>query len=477
MFVKNSLLILTLLIFNQVHGVCVQPVNGQPFKDGLQPNRIAFSPVINGKLFSSITDFGNNAINTYQVDTSKGLSSGAFTQISAPLSTGIAPVGVAYSPIVNNNLFVGVANSSSNTVTMYLANTETGVLAPIGSFAGNGSPINIAFSPVINGNLFAAITNGVQTQNLVTVYSVNTITGALTPVAGSPFSSSSTPLSIPWGIAFSPLINGNLFAAVTNLGNSISVFSVNTTTGFFTLIETIPLTGTMGPVSIAFSPLVNGNLFALIPNSNDNTVLLFQVNTTTGSFTHISTAPAGSLPGTVAFSPFVNDILLSGVFNQGDGSISVYSVNTSTGSLNQLLGSPFPTASGGFGFDFSPFINGHVFFAAGNFDSSSISVYKVSYAPLLISAILNCATRTITVQGRADANAIITVIADGTNMIGSGFTDSFGNFNIIVVLPIATTIRTITATQTIGTCTTEQSNSILLMSDLTSAIKQKYCSF
>lgn len=447
--------LLVFLNFVNLSGVCIQPVTGQPFSSGASPLGIAFSPLINGKLFSSVVNSGDNTITTYEVNTSTGPSSGVFTPVSAPVGTGGSPAGVAYSPLVNNNVFVAVANLGGN-VTAYSANTITGILSTIGSFPAGAAPDGIAFSPSVNGNLFAAAVN-LGTSN-VTVYSVNTMTGFFTQVPGSPFSTGLAPS----GIAFSPFVNGNLFAAVANrFDSTISVYSVNITTGFFTLLSTVTLAGF--PFSIAFSPLVLGKLFALVSDETNNAVVMFQVNTATGAFTQVSTAPSGTNPLVVAFSPLVNGILLAGVSNNGSSNVSIYNVNTSTGSLSELTsaGSPFSTGPNPFGFAFSSAINQRLFFTTANSGANNFSVYKVIYAPILLSAALDCATGIVTVTGSsADTSSVITVFADGTVPLGTGSPDSAGNFNFSTSIPLIGSSHTISVTQTVGSCTTEQSPSL-----------------
>lgn len=455
MFIKKSLFIIVLLNFVNLYGVCILPVNGQPFIVGNQPHGIAFSPLINGKLFSSVVNVGNNTITTYEVNTSTGPSSGVFTQVGMPVATGIIPNDLAYSPFINNNLFVAVVNQFSNSVSVYSANTITGVLNLIGTFATGSFPYRVTFSPVINGNLFAAVTNAVD--NTVTVYSVDTITGLFTSVAGSPFATGNGPT----GVAFSPFVSGNLFAAITNANsNTVSVYSVNSATGQFTLIQTVSLPATSSPLSIAYSPVVSNNLYAMVPNEIGNAAIIFQVDTATGAFTQVSNAPSGLTPITVGFSPLVNNILLSGVSNFNSANASIYNVDIATGSLSELTsaGSPFATGQNPFGFAFSSVINQRLFFATTDETSGTISVYKVIYAPLLLSAILNCATGLVTVTGSgADTSSTITVFADGAMQIGTGTPDVSGNFNFNTTIPLSGSSHMISVTQTIGSCTTEQS--------------------
>jgi hypothetical protein len=106
----------------------------------------------------------------------------------------------------------------------------------------------------------------------VSVFSVNVSTGALTPVSGSPFTTGVGLMSV----AFSP--SGRLLAAANagdkGVGSTVSVFSVNVSTGALTPVSGSPFATGAGPVSVAFSP--SGGLLAAA-NGTANTVSVFSV--------------------------------------------------------------------------------------------------------------------------------------------------------------------------------------------------------
>jgi hypothetical protein len=151
-------------------------------------------------------------------------TTGAFTQIAgSPFATGVEPYNVQYSPIVSGNLFAAVTNLSDNTVSVYEVNQTTGAFTQVPSspFPTGSGPNQVAFSPIFDGNLFAAVVN--FDSNNISVYEVNQTTGAFTPVEGSPFATGGA----PDGIAYSPILSGKLFAATANFnGNTASVFEV-----------------------------------------------------------------------------------------------------------------------------------------------------------------------------------------------------------------------------------------------------------
>ncbi len=89
--------------------------------------------------------------------------------------------------------YVYVVNSGSATVSGYVINTGTGALTPVpGSPFGTGlTPVSIAIDPQAK---YAYVAN-VNTID-ISVYRVNAATGALTEVAGSPVATGTYPSRI-----------------------------------------------------------------------------------------------------------------------------------------------------------------------------------------------------------------------------------------------------------------------------------------
>src|ERR1700722_5144102 len=78
----------------------------------------------------------------------------------SPFATGgNSPTSVAYSPLINDNLFAAVANTASNNITTFQADTTTGIFTFVGTQSTDTTPISIAYSPVVSGNLFVAVAN------------------------------------------------------------------------------------------------------------------------------------------------------------------------------------------------------------------------------------------------------------------------------------------------------------------------------
>lgn len=362
-----------------VHATCTvnfTAVSGSPFLTGAQPRNVAYSPIINNNVFAFTTNNSVSNVSVYQTN----MTTGAWTPVTgSPFSTDTGPYGCAFSPLINGNLFAATSNFGSTTVSVYKVNTSTGVFTQVSGspFSTGGSPLGVAFSPVVEGNLFAAAAN--YAAKTVAIFSVNTVTGVFTPVSGSPYATDYFPNTV----AFSPLIGGNLFVATSN-GNtvssstlSITVYQVNTTTGVLTPVTGSPFTAGLWPHGIAFTPNLNGTVFAAVANNASNTVSVYQVNTA-GAFVQVSGSPfaTGSQPYNVSFSPVVGGNLYAAIPNNNATTASVYQVNTTTGAFTSL--GTIAVGLGPADSAFSPLLtNGNLFLGTTNPNSNSAYVYQI----------------------------------------------------------------------------------------------------
>jgi 6-phosphogluconolactonase len=87
--------------------------------------------------------------------------------------------------------FLFVSNQNANNLSAFSINTSTGILTPIpGSpFATGAVPHGVAVDP---RGKFVVVGN--QNDNSVSVFSINSSNGALTPIPGSPFNRSTVRL-------------------------------------------------------------------------------------------------------------------------------------------------------------------------------------------------------------------------------------------------------------------------------------------
>jgi hypothetical protein len=140
--------------------------------------------------------------------------------------------------------FVYVANLGGSNVLGYTINPVTGALTPIAGspFAAGGGPTSVTVDP--NGK-FAYVAN----FGGVSGYTINPVTGALTPIAGSPFGAELGQKSI----VSDP--NGK-FVYVVNVGfadenGHVSGYTINPATGALTSIVGSPFPAGLVPLSAA----------------------------------------------------------------------------------------------------------------------------------------------------------------------------------------------------------------------------------
>ena len=194
-----------------------------------------------------VTNNGSNSIGQFSRDTSTGLLTLLLMMANATIATGDNPHAIAISP---DGLFAYVPNANVNTVSEYSRSTSTGLLTSIGTIATGSYPYNITISP---DGLSVYVPN--YSVNTVSEYSRSTSTGLLTEYQ-QPVSAVISALGAPSAISISP--DGADAYVTTSNNNSVSEFSINTTTGLLASLATTSI-GTVGikPTSIIVSP--NGN--------------------------------------------------------------------------------------------------------------------------------------------------------------------------------------------------------------------------
>jgi 6-phosphogluconolactonase len=195
-----------------------------------------------------------------------------------------------------------------------------------------------------------------QLANFVSVFSINSTSGALTPL-GVPFYDDGQ--SSPSGLAVTP--NGG-FLYIANAGansNNISAYAIcdsvvtscanpNTPDGTLTPVSGSPFPAGLGPVAIAFDPGFN---FAYVVDKGSNTVSQYSFGPGNGVLTPLSpgTISTGSTPVSIAVlsgvvpadvgNTLFNITDYAYVANLGSGTISIFSLTTASGLLN-VVGQP-----------------------------------------------------------------------------------------------------------------------------------------
>jgi 6-phosphogluconolactonase (cycloisomerase 2 family) len=197
---------------------------------------------------------------------------------------------------------------------------------------------------------FVYVTNGGGTSGAgagsISAYSVDSQTGALLPVPGSPFPDPGG----PWSIAVDP--KGRFAYAVNVANDTISAYAIDGNTGALTPLPGSPfpqdptLSGER-PVSVAIDP---SGVFVFVANYYFRTIRAYRIDQNTGALSQVpgSPFPAGINPESVTVDLNGQFVYVANGYHGGNGTVSAYSIDRGSGSLTPVPGSPFAVPIGGF---------------------------------------------------------------------------------------------------------------------------------
>jgi 6-phosphogluconolactonase (cycloisomerase 2 family) len=274
----------------------------------------------------------SNQIVAYREDP----NSGVLTQLTgSPVTAGSAVQSIAMHP---SGKFLYAANSGDGPpgdVSLFTIST-TGVITEVTPRTNLGSSPTLLAMDSAGAFLYV----GNSGSGSISAFSIDSGTGALTEVAGSPFPIGLTPINMkvaPSGATLyvtGEFSNGNVSTGI------IEIFSVNQGILSPLLPTNTFLTGN-NPYGLTISSS-GSSLYTA--NSKDASISEFTVNAD-GSLTELSGSPIGE-----QYSAPVSLLIdKSGAYlyvaNQGSSNLAAYSIG-SDGGLALLATSPFTTASG-----------------------------------------------------------------------------------------------------------------------------------
>ena len=328
---------------NHPSGILI-PIQGSPFPAGTTPWSIALDPM---SRFAYVANRGDDTIGAYAID---GVT-GTLTPVPGspfpenPTIKGEFPWAVAVDP---TGKFVYVANYYAANVRAFAIDQNTGALAqvPGSPFPAGGIPRGLTVDPA---GRFVYVASGYRgSPGIVSAFTIDANSGALTPVAGSPFPVPTDPKSsfgqsLPNSVTVDP--SGRILYVTDSWQSDIWAYAIDEPTGALTLLPGSPFPAQDGPFSITVIPR---GKFAY--SSNTGTVSAFTIARTTGALTPVpgSPFPAGFYSVSVGLSPtgqFVYAASQGSPFNNWAGSVSAYAVDQSNGKLTPVPGSPFAAGS------------------------------------------------------------------------------------------------------------------------------------
>jgi 6-phosphogluconolactonase (cycloisomerase 2 family) len=277
-------------------------------------------------------------------------STGALSEVpGSPFSAGLGPAQIIVDP---TNRFLYVTNQNSNDITGFSIDAGTGSLTLL-----PGSPFFIGAEPVTMGvdptgrflYVFAEMIIFGASQEVLFEYSMDSVSGALTPTTSSPVTWEPGPGILVTSIVFNATGNVAYLGQSTNNGRQgpILICSVDFTTGALTQVASAQ------PTSIEADELsmTPGGFFFFSTSRPNDEVDAFTISAT-GQLSEISGSPyaVGNVPAAILVHPSGNFLY---VVNENQayqanpnpsqylGSVSAFGIGGSTGALTPVAGSPF----------------------------------------------------------------------------------------------------------------------------------------
>ncbi len=316
-------------------------VNGSPFLAGNSPQSATIDPY--GR-FVYVANSVSNDVTAYAIVPS-GSGRGALILVGS-VAAGTTPQSVTVDP---TGQFAYVANAGDNTVSAYTISGSTGGLTRIDANTGTTSTIDnfpAGSSPrsvtIDSAGKFAYVLN----SGSVSAYTINSTTGALVAMTGSPYAAGSAPQTV----AIDP--TGKFAYVANSASNNVSAYTIDAMTSALIPVPGSPFAAGASPLSVTIHPLFP---FAYVTYSGSGGfVSAYAIDTdgssstsSLGALTLVNTVTPGTAPQSVTIDPNGQFAYVAArVGASQNGSVSVYSIDSSTGALTQLAGSPY--ATGGF---------------------------------------------------------------------------------------------------------------------------------
>jgi 6-phosphogluconolactonase (cycloisomerase 2 family) len=222
---------------NNVSGFTIDAVTGAltpigTFAAGHTPYGLAIDPA--GR-FVYVSNYLDGSVSAFTIDA----TTGALTLVAgSPYPAGSQPIAIGVNPA---GTFVYTANAGGG-ISAYLIDQMTGRLTSIGTFGSGIQFEGIKFNAA--GTLVYMPRAG-ATQ--IYAYAVDSSSGALTAIAGSPFATG------PGPIAFAIDTSGTLIYVATT-GGGVSDDTINTSTGALTALPGSPFTAGPNTQSVVITP-------------------------------------------------------------------------------------------------------------------------------------------------------------------------------------------------------------------------------
>jgi 6-phosphogluconolactonase len=302
-------------------GVLTQ-LAGSPVTAGQAVQALAIHP--SGKYLYAANS-GEGDVSLYTIS-----SAGALTEVTPRTTVGVSPTLLAMD---SAGAFLYVANSGSYSLSVFSISASTGALTPVAGspFPMGVSPINMALSP--SGSVLYVTGGGsLGTSGVIQAFSVAQGVPQIPVITGSPFSTGSN----PYGLAIAPG-GGFLYTGNNAPDNTISEFTINSD-GSLTQLASSPFgTQYAGPVALQID---KSGKYLYVANQGSTNLAGYSIGTD-GSLIVLSSSPFGTAanPSTLAIDSAGKYLFVG---NQKGPVIQSFSLDSSTGTLTSIASYSVP---------------------------------------------------------------------------------------------------------------------------------------
>lgn len=266
--------------------------------------------------FLYVSDFGvstPSSIDAWSINP----TTGALTPASP---FGLGTLSIAAGLVVDgNNQVLYVADAGK--IDALKADTITGTLSAIaGSPFPSGANLYLTIDPA-DRFLFASVADP---PGGVAAFTIDSVTGALIPVAESPFPAVPNSTVQPGAIVVD---SGGKFVYVTLVQSSqVAGFSIDSSSGMLTPVLGSPFAAGNNPL-----PLATAGKFLYVSNLMDGTLSGYVIDSTTGTLSAMANSPFRIRAGAIT-SDFVGQFL----FVSGTGGMTSFQIDPTSGALTQV---------------------------------------------------------------------------------------------------------------------------------------------
>jgi 6-phosphogluconolactonase len=300
-------------------------------------DRVGFGIATNPSVtFLYADDMANGGIDGFSISPSGVLSEIAGSPFAMP--SGWSETFVDRIVVDPSGRFLYVPDAAANAVVGFTINATTGALTPMSSpFPAGAWPQQAVSTPA---GKFLYVSNVNDPNSSVSGYTIDSSTGALASIAGSPFAAATGSGGSDGLVVDS---SGKFLYVALPSNNSIAAFTIDSNTGRLTMVPGSPFSPNLaGAYPFIFSIALHPSGKFLYAQGDQNAEIYgFTVDSGSGGLTPMTDSPfsTGALT-------YMNDIVVepSGNFlyiGNTNGSLSYMSIDQTTGALSPILPGAF----------------------------------------------------------------------------------------------------------------------------------------